>query len=137
LRTAPHTYRTLVQGEARPSAAYRQRPDLPMSAHTCHGVGVNYEDFREPWFRLEPEYARAFEREAEKEIAPGHELHGLALSALAKCEGCDDVVFRASDDTFAIVHLAWTLKPETPPWPQTRRLGSFIAVETVMDQHAH
>jgi hypothetical protein len=98
---------------------------------------VSSEDFREPWFRLEPEYARAFEREAEKEIGPGHELHGLALSALAKCEGCDDVVFRASDDTFAIVHLTWTLRPGTPPWPQTTRLGSFIAVETAMDQHAH
>ncbi|TCN44361.1 hypothetical protein EV644_101504 [Kribbella orskensis] len=72
-----------------------------------------------------------------KEIAPGHELHGLAPSAVAKCEGCDDVVFRASDDTFAIVHLAWTLKPETPLWPRTTRLGGFIVVEAAMDQQAH
>jgi hypothetical protein len=99
--------------------------------------GVSSDGFREPWFRLETEHALAFEREAEKEIAPGHALHGIALSAVAKCEGCDDVVFRASDGTFATVHLTWTLKPERPPWPQTRRLGRFIAVETAMDQHAH
>ncbi len=67
--------------------------------------GVSLDDFREPWLRLQPEQALAFEREAEKEIAPGHELHGIALSALAKCQGCDDAVFRASDGTFAIVHL--------------------------------
>ena len=47
-----------------------------------------------------------FEQEAATEIAPGHELHGLALEAVAKCEGCDSVVFRASDDTFAIIHLS-------------------------------
>ena len=94
-------------------------------------------DFREPWFRPEGEAARALEREAATEIAAGHELHGLALTTLAKCEGCDSVVFRASDDTFAIVHLTWIRKPETPPWPDTTRLGGFIAVETAMDQHEH
>lgn len=99
--------------------------------------GVSSDDFREPWFRLQPEQALTFEREAEKEIAPGHVLHGIALSAVAKCDGCDDVVFGASDGTFAIVHLTWTLKPERPPWPQTTQLGSLIAAETAMDQHAH
>ena len=72
-----------------------------------------------------------------REVAPGHVLHGIALNAVAKCDGCDDVVFRALDGRFAIVDLTWTLKPERPPWPQTTRLGSFIAVETAMDQHAH
>jgi hypothetical protein len=94
-------------------------------------------DFREPWFRLEGEHARALEREAATEIAAGHELHGLGLTAVAKCEGCDSVVFRASDDTFAIVHLSWIRKPETPPWPHTTRLVGFIAVEIAMDQHEH
>jgi hypothetical protein len=32
-----------------------------------------------------------FEQEAATEIAPGHELHGLALEAVAKCEACDSV----------------------------------------------
>jgi hypothetical protein len=95
------------------------------------------EDFSEPWFRLNLGQAEAFEREARIEITPGHELHGLDLRAIARCSGCDDVVFGASDDTFAIVHLVWTTKPDTPPWPRTVRLGSFIAVDLAMDQHEH
>ncbi|HZN71749.1 MAG TPA: hypothetical protein VFC00_08740 [Micromonosporaceae bacterium] len=95
------------------------------------------DDFREPWFRANTGQAAAFEREARSEIAPGHELHGLDLRAIAGCSGCDDVVFRAPDDTFAIVHLVWTAKPETPPWPRTARLGSFLAIELAMDQHEH
>lgn len=93
--------------------------------------------FREPWRRLEGNTARAFEVEATSEIAAAHELHGLALTAIAKCEGCDSVVYRASDGTFAIAHLSWTRKPETPPWPRSTRLGGLIAVESAMDQHEH
>jgi hypothetical protein len=98
---------------------------------------VSSADFREPWFRLEGELARIFEQEAATEIASGHELRGLALEAVAKCKVCDSVVFRASDDTFAIVHLSRIRKPEAPLWPRTTRLGSFIAVERAMDQHEH
>jgi hypothetical protein len=94
-------------------------------------------DFREPWRRAEGESARAFEDEAAAEIADGHELHGLDLTAIAKCEGCDCVVYRGSNGTFAIVHLSWTTRRETPPWPRTTRLGSFIAIESAMDQHQH
>lgn len=95
------------------------------------------EDFREPWFRLDAKQASTFENEALAEVAPGHDLHGLTLQAMARCEGCDDVVFRPSDDMFAIVHLTWAMKPEVPPWPRTTRLGGFIAVEAAMDQHEH
>ena len=104
-----------------------------------HGTmpDVSSNDFRDPWFRLVGASARASEQEATTEIADGHELHGLALTAVAKCEVCDSVVFRGADDTFAIVHLTWTARPETPPWPRTTRLGGFIAVETAMDQHEH
>jgi hypothetical protein len=98
---------------------------------------VSTGDFREPWFRLDGDLAATFEREASAEIRPGHELHGLGLTAIAKCEGCGSVVFRLSDETFAIVHLSWIGKPDTPPRPRTTRLGSFIAVDTAMDQHEH
>lgn len=106
-------------------------------ASPWHPADVTTTDFPEPWSRLEGEAARAFEQEAATEIAAGHELHGLALAAIAKCEGCDSVVFRASDDTFAMAHLSWTRKPEAPPWPATTRLGGFIAVEVAMDHHDH
>jgi hypothetical protein len=110
---------------------------MPMSVLPWQAVAVSDDDFRDPWFRPDAEHAHNFENEAHAEMAPGHELHGLALRAVAKCAGCDDVVFRASDDTFAIVHLTWAKKPETPPWPLTTRLGGFVAVETAMDQHEH
>ena len=98
---------------------------------------MSADDFREPWFRLEGDLAGTFEREASVEIAPGHELHGVGLTAIAKCEGCDSVVFRLADETFAIVHLSWNRKADTPPWPSTTRLGGFIAVEMAMNQHEH
>jgi len=94
-------------------------------------------DFREPWRRAEDDSVGTFEDEAAAEIADGHELYGLALTAIAKCEGCDSVVYRASDGTFAIVLLSWTHQRETPPWPRTTRLGGFIALESAMDQHGH
>jgi len=98
---------------------------------------VTEDQFREPWFRPQPEQALMFEKEAVAEVAPGHELFGLSLRTVAKCVGCDDVVFRAADDTFAIVHLTWSRKQEAPPWPRTTRLGGFIAIEAAMDQHEH
>jgi len=98
---------------------------------------VSSTDIREPWFRQDHTHAHHFEREAAAEIAVGHELYGLGLTAIAKCGGCDDVVFRVADDTFAIVHLSWTSKPERLPWPPTTRLGGLIAVEAAMDQHEH
>jgi hypothetical protein len=110
---------------------------MPLGSHAWQAWVVSSDDFREPWFLLKPDNAHACEREAAKEIAQGHELHGVGLTALAKCEGCDGVVFRASDDTFAIVRLTWAAKPETRPWPRTTRLGGYIAVELAMDQHAH
>jgi hypothetical protein len=104
---------------------------------SCEAVAVSDENFRPPWLGLDSEYAVTLENEAYAEVAAGHELHGLELRAVAKCEGCDDVVFRASDNTFAIVQVTWARRPEAPPWPLTTRLGGLIALETTMDQHDH
>jgi len=46
-----------------------------------------------------------------------------------KCSGCDSVIFRVDDGTFALVHLTWAQHPEPDPWPETQRLGGFIALE--------
>lgn len=95
------------------------------------------EDLPGPWGRLDATSAAALEREVGSEVTPGHELHGLTLGAVAKCGGCDDAVFRASDGTFAIVHLTWSGTPEVDPWPLTTRLGGLVAVQAAMDQHEH
>jgi hypothetical protein len=91
---------------------------------------------REPWVHPDHAEARRLEAEARAEITDGHELQGVGLAAIARCTGCDHVVFRCSDDTFALVHLSYA-HPDRPPWPTTTRLGGFIALELVMDQHEH
>lgn len=89
------------------------------------------------WIPLSAEHARAFEGEARREIAPGHELYGLNLEAISKCPTCDSVTFRLPDESFALVHLTWAQKPDRPPWPTTVRVGGFVALEAAIDQHVH
>jgi hypothetical protein len=57
-------------------------------------LAVNDAQLREPWQRPDDAEARRLEAEVLAEISPGHELHGSALTAIASCSGCDDVVFR-------------------------------------------
>lgn len=92
---------------------------------------------RPPWFRPGAQHSSRLTREANAEIGSGHDLSGLQLIAVAACEGCDRVIFRVNDDTFAIVHLTWASRSETPPWPATQRLASFLALESVADNHQH
>jgi hypothetical protein len=94
-------------------------------------------DLPEPWSRLEPGQATGLEREAAREIGPGHELSGHRLTAIARCGGCDDVAFRVDDGTFAIVHLTYTRRRRqdaADPW--TQRLGSYIELVTAIEAHA-
>jgi hypothetical protein len=94
--------------------------------------------FREPWFRVDGNRAKAIEQEVAAEFGPEHELARESLIAVAACSGCDRVVFRLHNDRWAIVHLTWRpKKPDTPPWPTTARYGGFIAIEAGMDQHEH
>jgi hypothetical protein len=91
----------------------------------------------EPWFRPEPRQAAALAAEAQAEIGADHELAGHRLTAVVKCAGCDEVIFRVDDGTFAKVHLTWARHPEPEPWPAAQRLGGFLALETAIDNHQH
>jgi hypothetical protein len=91
----------------------------------------------EPWFRPAPQHAAALEHEARKEISPGHELAGHALTAIAACPGCDRAAFRLDDGSFAIINLTWTSQGEPPPWPATQHAGGYIALETLINDHQH
>ena len=94
--------------------------------------------FREPWFRPDPDRARSLEIEAATEIGPEHQLHGHLLTATAACSGCDRVVFRLEDESWAVVELTWrSTKPETSACPTSERYGSYLAVEQGMDLHEH
>jgi len=104
-----------------------------LSGQSAH---VSDASLHEPWLRPTDAEASRLEVEAQAEFSEGHELFGVGLTAIARCAGCDDVAFRCADDTFAIVHLSYT-HHDRPPWPDTMRFGSFIALELAMDQHAH
>jgi hypothetical protein len=93
--------------------------------------------FSEPWFKPDAKQAAALEREVALEVGPDHELHGHAFTTIAKCGGCDRVVFMLDDESRAMVHLTWSGKAERAPWPETVRMGGYIATEIVMDDHQH
>jgi hypothetical protein len=52
-------------------------------------------------------------------------LFGLPVTPIAKCGGCDDVVFSIEVDPiwWAVVHLTWSGKPERLPWPRTTEVS--------------
>jgi hypothetical protein len=76
--------------------------------------------------------------ELERELDAWHALRGRALQAIARCSGCDDVIFRlAEDDAFAIVHLTWSGRLEPAPFPRTTLLPTFMALELVAEAHRH
>ncbi|HVL15676.1 MAG TPA: hypothetical protein VM529_24100 [Gemmata sp.] len=78
----------------------------------------------EPWFALDDmaTLAAGLERELNAEVAPGHALFGVRVSALARRGDCDDVLFQLHDgtDRVAVVHLTWKRNPpDIPPYPGT------------------
>lgn len=82
--------------------------------------------------------AQALEAEARAAIGPGHDLYGLELRAIAKCAGCDDVVFGLSDHGGRSCTSAGAGRDlNRRSRPQAVRLGSFLAIELAMDQHEH
>jgi hypothetical protein len=59
-------------------------------------------------------------KELERELAPGHVLYGVSVSALARHHDRDDVLFALNDGTLrvAVVHLTHS-KGTDPHWPRT------------------
>lgn len=88
----------------------------------------------DPWFEPDETAKQHFDAEASREIKAGHDLHGLRLSCIGKCDHCDDVVFDCGDGTFAIIHLTWS-EAERPPWPRAVRIDSMAALEQAMNGH--
>jgi len=79
-------------------------------------------EWLDPWYSVEdePTQVAGMAQELARELPPGHELYGLAVSTLARRDGCDDVLFQIDDGSgrVAMVHLTWTTSPpETLPWP--------------------
>jgi hypothetical protein len=94
----------------------------------------------EPWIRVTSGAAlgRQLLAELQRELAPGHSIYGRQAHAIARCCGCDEVVFALEENgTFALVHLTWSGHPDVPPWPHTTVLPTFLALELAVSSHAH
>ncbi|MGV9270188.1 hypothetical protein ACWDRR_36690 [Kitasatospora sp. NPDC003701] len=81
------------------------------------------------WWEVEDSpRAAALVGELRREVAPGHLLHGIALTPWLECGACDDVLVRLDDENalvgttpyrVAVVRPTWSHGPESPPWPAT------------------
>ncbi|GAA3621324.1 hypothetical protein ACG5V6_05585 [Streptomyces chitinivorans] len=79
----------------------------------------------EPWLVPSGSTLLRLEQELYAELGPGHPLYGCEVRAMARCEGCDDVLFQVTDRPYrwAVVHLTWSGHREPPSWPRTAALG--------------
>ena len=71
--------------------------------------------------------------EAKKEIDIGHMLFGKEFSVIAKREDCDDILVLSENNKY-IVHLTWSSKKESPPYPNTVRFDTEEELEKRLQQ---
>lgn len=98
---------------------------------------TDYEGRPAEWEPVRGGVARVLESEVRIEMPPDHELAGRELTAVSRCPGCDDALFRLDDGSFAIVHLTWIGRQEQSGWPDFLLFGSFLAVDLAIAQHLH
>lgn len=92
-------------------------------------------EFVEPLvdLRAQPEVAEALCAELTRELRRGHALHGRGLRVIARALPQDDVVVETDDGDVLLVHLTWTHKAETLPWPITETVGSAAEFERTLE----
>ena len=82
-----------------------------------------------PWQSVETSND-ALEAELKREVAQGHPLFGIRVTAIGQRRDDDDVLFQLNDGSarVAVVHLSWRTRPEEDSqWPHT------VLYETVHD----
>ena len=103
---------------------------MPSSPGPLRYPSLEPQSLPEPWVIVSADMRSVLEAELRAEVADGHPLSGEIITAIARCEGCDDVVFRVEGDHriwFALVHLTVRKSREPLPWPVTRRLELPLA----------
>jgi hypothetical protein len=88
--------------------------------------------YLEPWSDINEypvDHSLAIQTELRKELSIGHMLKELDLEILAKREDRDDILVRSGDNYF-IVHLTWSAKTESSPYPATEFFKTEKELET-------
>lgn len=77
-------------------------------------------EWRVPWHRISPDYAKKAEAELRSEVSAGHVLYKKQAKAIGYRQDCDDVLFEINEDgsRFAVVHLTYQRESD-PNWPAT------------------
>jgi hypothetical protein len=90
-----------------------------------------------PWELVPAEQREALEAELTAEVAEGHPLFGAEVTAIARCGGCDEVVFSVDVEPvrFVSVHLTWRGGSEQPPWPWTEDVR--LPLSRSLTRHGH
>ncbi len=73
--------------------------------------------------RGEGEEAERLRAELLREVSPDHPLHGLDLRVIARGIPQDEVLVETADERVALVHMTWSGRADSPPWPMTTFLG--------------
>lgn len=89
----------------------------------------------EPWQAVEDRaVAESLQAELQREVPPGHALHGVeAVRAIGTRNDQDDVAYLLPDGRVAVVHLTWARREAVPPDPTTRVLDSVEAFSRWME----
>lgn len=82
-------------------------------------------EWKKPWYPIDPD--ETLVNEAEKEISKGHMLYGKKLRAIGRNQSQDEVLYELVDEPpkVALVHLVWSGKKDTPPWPTSQIFESL------------
>jgi hypothetical protein len=91
-------------------------------------------EFLEPWFEdRDPELAK----ELHKETCSGHVLHRVPVSAVARRQDCDLVLFSIDDGSgrMVVVHLTYS-RETSPDWPTVRVFANWHSwLESMKSDH--
>ena len=94
--------------------------------------------FSEPWVDIS-EYSdahgKALMEELSTELSSQHCLFNKHLSVIAKREDCDKVLL-TDKSKFYVVHLTWSGKQESTPYPNTVVLNSTNSVQDLLNEDA-
>jgi hypothetical protein len=89
---------------------------------------MQIQELKQPWMTLEAKFTTSTVDELYREIGANHALNGKKVSAVARRQDCDDILFLFEGEAgCAVVHLTYRGKIEPDPrWPSTE---IFVSLE--------
>ena len=106
--------------------------DLLAGVRTALFTGERWMDFTDT---AHGDNRAAWEAELRKEIASGHPLAGAMWRTLASRTDRDDVVLALASQGYALVHLTWSGRVESPPWPTTKLFSDLHSLAREVSQY--